>query len=86
MNRPQATASNHQKMRIAGKQVDGETGKSIEVLNPYTNQVVGTVPRASREQVAEAFAVAAAYKPVLSRYERQLRTSSARAPKARRNP
>ena len=64
-------AVRHEKMRIAGRQVDGATGKSVEVLNPYTNQVVGTVPRASREQVAEAFDIAAAYKPTLSRYERQ---------------
>ena len=71
MNRPQATASNLQKMRIAGRQVDGETGKSIEVMNPFTNDVVGTVPRASRAQVAGAFGIAAAYKPTLSRYERQ---------------
>jgi len=58
-------------MRIAGKQVDGETGKTVEVFNPYNNEVVGTVPRASRAQVAEAFRIAAAYKPKLSRYERQ---------------
>ena len=61
----------HEKMRIAGRPVDGETGKSVEVFNPYTNQVVGTVPRASRAQVAEAFDIAAAYRPTLSRYERQ---------------
>ncbi len=60
-----------EKMRIAGRQVDGDTGKSVEVLNPYNNQLVGTVPRASRQQVAEAFDIAAAYKPTLSRYERQ---------------
>jgi putative phosphonoacetaldehyde dehydrogenase len=61
----------HEKMRIAGKLVDGDTGNNIEVLNPYNGEVVGTVPRASREQVAEAFAIGAAYKPKLTRYERQ---------------
>ena len=61
----------HEKMRIAGRKVDGETGNSVEVFNPYNNQLVGTVPRASRAQVAEAFDIAAAYKPTLSRYERQ---------------
>jgi putative phosphonoacetaldehyde dehydrogenase len=61
----------HEKMRIAGKLVDGDTGKNIEVLNPYNGEVVGTVPRASREQIAEAFELAAAYKPTLTRYERQ---------------
>ena len=61
----------HEKMRIAGKLVDGDTGKNIEVLNPYNGEVVGTVPRASRAQIAEAFELAAAYKPTLTRYERQ---------------
>ncbi len=61
----------NEKMRIAGKQVEGESGKVIEVFNPYSNEVVGTVPRASRAQVAEAFDIAAAYKPKLTRYERQ---------------
>ena len=60
-----------EKMRIAGKQVDGETGKTVDVFNPYNNELVGTVPRASRAQVAEAFRIAAAYKPKLTRYERQ---------------
>jgi len=58
-------------MRIAGERVDGDTGKVIEVLNPYNGSVVGTVPRASREQVARAFEIAAAFKPTLTRYERQ---------------
>jgi len=61
----------HEKMRIAGKLVDGDTGKRIDVLNPYNGEIVGTVPRASRAQVAEAFAIGAAYKPKLTRYERQ---------------
>jgi putative phosphonoacetaldehyde dehydrogenase len=61
----------HEKMRIAGRQVEGDTGKSVDVFNPYNNQLVGTVPRASRAQVAGAFDIAAAYKPTLSRYERQ---------------
>ena len=30
-------------MRIAGKLI--ETGETIDVLNPYTGAVVGTVPR-----------------------------------------
>ena len=61
----------HEKMRIGGKKVDGETGKVVEVLNPYTGEVIGTVPRASRSQVAEAFEIAANYKSTLTRYERQ---------------
>ena len=61
----------HEKMRIAGEKVDGDTGKNIEVFNPYDNTLVGTVPRASQAQIAHAFQIAADYKPTLSRYERQ---------------
>ncbi len=65
------SGANHWKMCIAGAWVDGDTGKSVEVQNPFTNEVVGAVPCASREQVADAFAAAAAYQPQLSRYQRQ---------------
>ena len=58
------TSANHQKMCI-------KKCASIEVINPFTQEVVGTVPRASRKQVADAFAAAAAYQPQLSRYQRQ---------------
>ena len=61
----------HEPMRIAGKKVEGDAGAPIEVFNPYDGSVVGTVPRASREQVANAFDIAAAYQPKLTRYERQ---------------
>ncbi|MBD9594847.1 MULTISPECIES: phosphonoacetaldehyde dehydrogenase [unclassified Ensifer] len=56
-------------MRIAGKLVD--TDDRIEVLNPYDNSVVGTVPAARAEHVRDAFAKARAFKPKLTRYERQ---------------
>lgn len=59
----------NESMRIAGKRVD--TGERIEVLNPYNGAVVGTVPAARPEHVREAFAKAKAFKPKLSRYERQ---------------
>ena len=49
----------HEKMRIAGQLVDGDCG-TLEVFNPYNGEVVGTVPRASREQVARAFEIAGA--------------------------
>ena len=62
--------SRHEKMRIAGQLVDGDCGQ-LEVFNPYNGEVVGTVPRASREQVAGAFEIAANYKAKLTRYERQ---------------
>jgi acyl-CoA reductase-like NAD-dependent aldehyde dehydrogenase len=59
----------HEAMRIAGRRV--ETDSQVEVFNPYTGAVVGTVPAARPEHVREAFAKAAAFKPKLTRYERQ---------------
>lgn len=56
-------------MRIAGKRVD--TDDHIDVFNPYTGAVVGTVPAARPEHVRDAFAKAKAFKPKLTRYERQ---------------
>ncbi len=64
-----AAATRHEPMRIAGKMVNSD--KVFEVINPYTGNVVGTAPRATPEQVREAFQIAADYKPTLSRYERQ---------------
>jgi putative phosphonoacetaldehyde dehydrogenase len=62
-------AVRHEAMRIAGKRVDTE--QRIDVLNPYDGTVVGTIPAARGEHVREAFAKAAAFKPKLTRYERQ---------------
>ena len=59
----------HEPMRIGGKLVDAD--ERIEVRNPFTGGVVGTVPAADSRQVAEAFKKANAYKPKLSRYDRQ---------------
>src|SRR5689334_12258514 len=64
-----AAAIRHEGMRIAGKRV--ELDERIEVRNPYNGAVVGTVPAARAEHVRSAFAKAAAYKPKLTRYERQ---------------
>ena len=65
----QAQAVRHEQMRIAGNLVD--TDEHVDVFNPYTNKVVGTVPAARPEHVRSAFAKAAAFKPKLTRYERQ---------------
>jgi putative phosphonoacetaldehyde dehydrogenase len=59
----------HETLRIAGERVDRE--ERIEVFNPYTDKVVGTVPRARAEDVRRAFEIAAAYQPALTRYQRQ---------------
>ena len=56
-------------MRIGGRKV--ETNDVIEVRYPYTNEVIGTVPAGTAEHAREAFEIAAAYKPRLTRYERQ---------------
>ncbi len=63
------TAIRRESMRIAGKLV--ETGDTLEVFNPYTNEVIGTVPAARPEHVRGAFQQARAFKATLSRYERQ---------------
>ena len=42
----------------------------IEVRYPFTGEVVGTVPRATVDDVRKAFAAARACKPKLTRYER----------------
>jgi phosphonoacetaldehyde dehydrogenase len=59
-------------LRIAGEKVgadrDGE--RRIEVRNPYTRAVVGSVPKATVEEVRRAFAIAHGYRARLSRAER----------------
>src|SRR5262249_18789790 len=62
-------AIRHESLRIAGKRVDLD--ERVEVFNPYNGAVVGTVPAARPEHVRAAFAKGAAFKPKLSRYERQ---------------
>ena len=55
-------------MRIAGEKVGNE--RLLEVFNPYTNELVGTVPRATVENIKVAFEKAKAFKSQLSRHER----------------
>jgi phosphonoacetaldehyde dehydrogenase len=57
-------------MRIAGKQVGAGRERVIDVFNPFTNERVGGVPKATVEEVRDAFDVAHAFKPQLTRYER----------------
>ena len=59
----------HESMRIAGERVD--TDERLEVLYPFDESVIGSVPRARPEHVRDAFSKAAAYKPKLTRYDRQ---------------
>ena len=58
----------HLKMRIGGEHVGGD--RTLDVRNPYTGAVVGTVPCATPAQIRRAFAIARAYKPTLTRYQR----------------
>lgn len=57
-----------EKMRIAGEAIGGE--RVIEVRNPYTRAIVGTVPKATVAEVRRAFAIAKAYRAKLTRFER----------------
>ena len=60
--------------RRDGMRIDGETvhtDEVIEVRYPYTGAVVGTVPAGTADHARRAFAAAAAYRPVLTRHERQ---------------
>jgi putative phosphonoacetaldehyde dehydrogenase len=74
----------HESLRIAGRKVAGEG--AIEVRNPYDGSLVGTVPCARADQVREAFRIAAAYRPRLSRYDRQkILMATAEALRARKD-
>ncbi len=53
---------------IAGEWVDSK--ERIEVTNPYTNEVVGSVPKMSLAQVQKAIDALYAYEPTLTAYER----------------
>ena len=59
-------------MRLLGRKVGAgrATERAIAVFNPYTNTQLGTVPKATLEEVRYTFARAAAYKPTLTRFER----------------
>ena len=55
-------------LRIGGERVMRE--RTLNVLNPYTQERVGTVPLATLEDVRHAYRLAQAFRPQLSRYER----------------
>jgi len=58
----------HEMLRIGGTRV--ATERSSEVFNPYTRALIGTVGRASVDDVRRAIALAKAFRPRLTRYER----------------
>jgi aldehyde dehydrogenase (NAD+) len=55
-------------MRIGGERVHRD--RVIEVYNPYSEQLLGTVPKATLDDVRHAFEIAKAFKPALTRFER----------------
>ena len=59
-------------MRLAGEKVGSDQSheRCIEVFNPFTRKCIARVPKATLEEVRQAFAIAHAYKPRLSRFER----------------
>jgi len=59
-------------MRIAGKVVGDErrADRCIAIGNPFTGLQIGSVPKATIEEVRAAFASAAAYQARLTRFER----------------
>ncbi|CAJ96729.1 phosphonoacetaldehyde dehydrogenase [Cupriavidus necator] len=74
MNAPQFPAgavSPHfraEALRIDGQKIVRE--RMIEVRNPYDGTLVGTVPKATLDDVRRAFEVGQAYRSTLTRYER----------------
>ncbi len=59
----------NESMRIAGKKINAE--KVIEVIYPYTGNIIGTVPAGNADHAKQALDIAANYTPKLTRYERQ---------------
>ena len=57
-------------MRLAGRKVGAGRDRAIAVTNPFTTQAIGRVPKATLDEVREAFETAQAFQPQLSRYER----------------
>lgn len=55
-------------LRIAGERV--ETQERIDVTYPYTGEVIGSVGKATLEDVRRAYRIARGYKSKLTRYER----------------
>jgi putative phosphonoacetaldehyde dehydrogenase len=59
-------------LRLAGEKVgaDRSGDRVIRVHNPFTRELVGTVPKATLDEVRRAFDIAKKYKARLSRFER----------------
>lgn len=62
------TAIRIEALRIAGEKVFRD--RVIEIIYPYTGEVIATVPKATLEDVRRAFRIAREYQPTLTRYDR----------------
>lgn len=58
----------HESLRIAGKRVAGD--RVIEVRHPYSGELVGTVPKATVDDVKRALAIARGFRSALTRHDR----------------
>ena len=67
-NPPRSPRFRAEALRIGGERVLSD--RVIEVRNPFTGEIVGTVPRATVEDVRRAFAIARPYRAKLTRHER----------------
>ncbi|MES3001278.1 MAG: phosphonoacetaldehyde dehydrogenase [Pseudomonadota bacterium] len=72
MDKPAQFIRDHQlgAMRIGGAKVGAGRERAIDVFNPFTSERIGTVPKATLEEVRQAFETAHAFRPTLTRYER----------------
>src|SRR5271169_4599143 len=55
-------------LRIAGEKVSRD--RVIEILHPYSGAVVGTVPKATLDDVKRALHIAHQFRSLLTRYDR----------------
>ncbi len=55
-------------LRIGGERVVRD--RMLDIVNPFNRERVGTVPLATLDDVREAYRIAHAYRPTLTRYER----------------
>ena len=55
-------------MRIEGKKISSD--RVINVINPFNNQLIGTVPKACIQEVDRAIVFAKSYKCTLTRFQR----------------
>ena len=82
------TTYRRESMRIGGEKVGaGRSGeRAIDVFNPFTRKRIGSVPKATVEEVRQAFRISRSYRATLSRYERATILDNAAALVRERTP